>query len=103
MVTIATMDVDFLRSSLAERRIVVWYESIREWCNRFGLEYARKLKERQDLLGDTWVYFAALAWNSSLLRDEALVEGFTPIEPDKCTSIVPYGMSRIYISLFIYD
>jgi len=53
--------------------------------------------------GDNWVYFAALAWKKSPLIDEALVEGFTPIEPGKCSSIVPYGMSRIYISLFMYD
>ena len=30
------------------------YESIRQWCLRFGLEYARKLKRRRGRLGDTW-------------------------------------------------
>lgn len=30
---------------LAERGIAVSYETIRQWCNRFGLEYARKLKK----------------------------------------------------------
>jgi len=39
---------------LAERGIVVSYESIRQWCNRFGPEYARKLKKRQGRLGDIW-------------------------------------------------
>jgi putative transposase len=39
---------------LAERGIVVSYESIRQWCNRFGPEYARKLKKRQGPLGDIW-------------------------------------------------
>jgi len=39
---------------LAERGITVTYESIRQWCNRFGPEYARKLKKRQGRLGDTW-------------------------------------------------
>lgn len=39
---------------LAERGIVVSYESIRQWCNRFGPEYARKLKKRQGRLGGTW-------------------------------------------------
>ena len=39
---------------LAECGIVVSYESIRQWCNRFGQEYARKLKKRQGRLGDTW-------------------------------------------------
>ena len=70
-----TMDIDFLRPSsvmqfacitafclsfrdvedlLAERGIAVSYESIRQWCNRFGPEYARTLKKRQGRLGDTW-------------------------------------------------
>ncbi|MGB5409276.1 MAG: IS6 family transposase, partial [Thiogranum sp.] len=39
---------------LAERGIAVSYESIRQWCNRFGPKYARKLKKRQGRLGDTW-------------------------------------------------
>jgi putative transposase len=39
---------------LAERGIAVSYESIRQWCNRFGPEYARKLRKRQGRLGDTW-------------------------------------------------
>ena len=39
---------------LAERGISVSYESIRQWCNTFGAEYARKLKKRQGRLGDTW-------------------------------------------------
>jgi len=39
---------------LAERGIAVSYEAIRQWCNRFGPEYARKLKKRQSRLGDAW-------------------------------------------------
>jgi putative transposase len=39
---------------LAERGIAVSYETIRQWCNRFGPEYARKLRKRQGRLGDTW-------------------------------------------------
>ena len=39
---------------LAERGVVVSYESIRQWCNRLGPEYARALKKRQGRLGDTW-------------------------------------------------
>ena len=39
---------------LVERGISVSYESIRQWCNHFGPEYARKLKNRQGRLGDTW-------------------------------------------------
>ncbi len=39
---------------LAERGIVVSYETIRQWCRKFGTEYARKLKRRGERLGDTW-------------------------------------------------
>ena len=39
---------------LAERGIIVSYETIRQWCGKFGPEYARQLKRRQGRLGDTW-------------------------------------------------
>jgi len=39
---------------LAERGITVTYETIRQWCQKFGSAYARKLKKRQGRLGDTW-------------------------------------------------
>jgi len=39
---------------LAERCIIVSYETIRHWCQKFGPDYARKLKRRQGRLGDTW-------------------------------------------------
>ncbi len=39
---------------LAERGIIVSYESIRQWCQKFGPAYARALKRRQGCLGDTW-------------------------------------------------
>jgi putative transposase len=39
---------------LAERGIIVSYETIRIWCQKFGPGYARKLKGRQGCLGDTW-------------------------------------------------
>jgi len=39
---------------LAERGIVVSYETIRLWCKKFGAGYVRKLKRRQGRLGDTW-------------------------------------------------
>ncbi len=39
---------------LAERGIVVSYETIRLWCQKFGADYIRKLKRRQGRLGDTW-------------------------------------------------
>ena len=39
---------------LAERGIVVSYETIRLWCQKFGADYVRKLKRCQGRLGDTW-------------------------------------------------
>lgn len=39
---------------LAERGVTVTYETIRQWCQKFGPDYARKLKKRQGRLGDTW-------------------------------------------------
>jgi putative transposase len=39
---------------LAERGIIVSYETIRLWCQKFGPDYARKLKRRQGRLGDMW-------------------------------------------------
>ena len=39
---------------LAERGIIVSYETIRQWCWKFGRDYARRLKKKQGRLGDTW-------------------------------------------------
>ena len=39
---------------LAKRGITVTYETVRQWCRKFGPEYARKLKRRQGRLGDIW-------------------------------------------------
>jgi len=39
---------------LAERGVSVTYESIRQWCQTFGPDYARRLRRRRGRLGDTW-------------------------------------------------
>ena len=39
---------------LAERGITVSYETIRQWCLTFGLDYARRLRSRRGRQGDTW-------------------------------------------------
>ena len=39
---------------LAERGIILTYETIRQWCQKCGPDYARKLTKRQGRLGDTW-------------------------------------------------
>ena len=39
---------------LSERGITVSYEAIRLWCNKFGSEYARRLKKNRNEFGDTF-------------------------------------------------
>jgi putative transposase len=39
---------------LAERGIVVSYETIRQGCQKFGPHFARQLRRRQGWLGDIW-------------------------------------------------
>ena len=39
---------------LAQRGVIVSYESIRLWCIRFGQRYARRLKRRHQGFGDTF-------------------------------------------------
>ena len=39
---------------LAQRGVTVTYETIREWCQRFGPVYARQLRRRRGRMGDTW-------------------------------------------------
>jgi putative transposase len=39
---------------LAERGIIVSYESIRLWCIKFGSKYARRLRRRHQGYGDTF-------------------------------------------------
>ena len=33
---------------------MVFYEAICRWCAKFGPDYARRLRQRQRRLGDTW-------------------------------------------------
>ena len=40
---------------LAERGVVVSYESIRRWCQRFGADYAGRLRCRRPRPRDTWL------------------------------------------------
>ena len=39
---------------LAQRGVTVTYETIRQWCQRFGRVYARQLRRRRGRMGDTW-------------------------------------------------
>lgn len=46
---------------LAERGIIVSYEAIRRWCQKFGPGYARRLKRREGRLGDHWHWTRSLS------------------------------------------
>ena len=39
---------------MAERGVTVTYETIRAWCERFGRDYAKRIRARRGKLGDTW-------------------------------------------------
>ena len=39
---------------LAQRGIVVTYETVRQWCLKFGQTYANKLRRRRPRCGDKW-------------------------------------------------
>jgi putative transposase len=49
--SLSLRDVELI---LAERGITVTHESIRQWCLRFGADFARKLRRRRPRPGDTW-------------------------------------------------
>ena len=46
--------VPFIEDLLAERGVIVSYESIRLWCIRFGSQYAKRLKRRHIGYGNTF-------------------------------------------------
>jgi len=39
---------------LAERGVVVTYETVRQWCRKFGQQYANALRYHRPRPGDTW-------------------------------------------------
>ena len=39
---------------LAERGIIVTYETVRQWCRKFGQQYANQLRQRRARPGDKW-------------------------------------------------
>jgi putative transposase len=39
---------------LAERGVLVTYESVRQWCLKFGQTYANTLRRRRARPGDKW-------------------------------------------------
>src|ERR1700674_1249599 len=39
---------------MAERGVTVSYESVREWCLKFGGAYTKRIRSRRGRLGDRW-------------------------------------------------
>ena len=39
---------------LAERGVILTYETIRQWCRKFGQTYANTLRKRRPRPGDKW-------------------------------------------------
>jgi putative transposase len=49
--SLSLRDVELL---LAERGIVVSYETVRRWCEKFGQTFAKRLRHRRPQPGDKW-------------------------------------------------
>ena len=49
--TLCFRDIEEL---LAARGIVVTYETIRQWCKKYGNIYCNQIKKNRGQLGDTW-------------------------------------------------
>jgi len=49
--SLSLRDVELI---LAERGVVVSYESIRQWCKKFGASFAANLRRRRPQPGDKW-------------------------------------------------
>lgn len=49
--SLSLRDVELL---LAERGVIVSYESVRRWCLKFGRNFAGQLRRRRPRPGDTW-------------------------------------------------
>jgi putative transposase len=39
---------------LAARGVAVSYETVRNWCDKFGQRYCSKIRKNRGRLGDTW-------------------------------------------------
>jgi len=42
------------RELLSARGITVTFETIRQWCQKFGQNYSHRIKKSRGTLGDTW-------------------------------------------------
>ena len=48
--SLSLRDVEMM---MAERGVVLSYETVRNWCDKYGQQYAKRLKKRRGPMGDT--------------------------------------------------
>jgi putative transposase len=51
MFSLSLRDVELI---LAERGVVVSYETVRRWCKKFAASFAHRLRRRRPRPGDKW-------------------------------------------------
>src|SRR5258708_35335044 len=61
---------------LAQRGIVVTYETVRQWCLKFGQTYANELRRRRPRCGDKW-HAGRASSSRSVARDITCGEPWT--------------------------
>ena len=59
MFSLSLRDVELL---LAERGVVVSYETVRRWCKKFGASFADRLRRRRPPPGDKWHMDEVFIW-----------------------------------------
>lgn len=56
--TLSFRDIEEL---LSARGITVSYETVRNWCDKFGQRYCSQIRKNRGQLGDTWYFDEAVA------------------------------------------
>ncbi len=46
---------------MAERGVIVTYESVREWCLKFGQSYAKRMRSRSQRPGDRCIWMKSFS------------------------------------------
>ncbi len=67
---------------LAERGVILTYETVRQWCRKFGQTYANALRRRRPRPGDKWpldeAHLVMSWWLSRSFDDRGSKIGKTP-------------------------
>jgi putative transposase len=49
-----TLSIRDIEELLAARGIAISYETVRNWCDKFGQRYCSQIRKNRGQLGDTW-------------------------------------------------